>query len=1487
MLYGSTTLSEVYEFLLVAQDEIEQGFFVHDAGRLLYATQTCARISGYTLEELKAMESIYALVVPEERELLLEHLRRSGESVAEHYESAIVHKDGRRIDVEIVVKPLQAGRGHQAVLIRDITERKRAERDLKESEQRFRQLFEQATDALLVHDEEGKVVDCNREACRSLGYSREELLALRVQDFVSNLASGEERVWIGGGIREHPAASEVEAPTAGFHLAEHRRKDGTTFPVEVRVDAVDYGGKRMMLAACRDITGFKRAAEVLKESEERFRSALENASTGVALEGLDRRYLKVNRALCALLGYEEEELLAKASSEITHPEDLRKSEERTEQLLSGGAGTSSVEKRYIRKDGSVVWAISDVSLIRDAEGNPSHFVSQFRDITDRKSVEEKLRETQERYRALVEEVPAITYVHAQQPGGSSTTVYISPQIEALLGYTPEEYTADPEFWTTILHPEDRERVLAEDERSGETGEPFSTEFRMVARDGRTVWLREEGRLVGTEGSDSQLWHGVMFDITQLKRAEEALRETETRYRTLVETIPAVTYIQEIHDTSTTVYASPQIKDMLGYTPEECTTDPDHWIQVLHPEDKERVLAEDERTNATGEPFSMEYRQIAKDGRVVWLRDEARVVRDDEGDPAYWLGVQVDITKLKEAEALLRESEERFRSVVQNSSEVVNIVDIDGTVKYASPALERVLGHRSEEFVGQNVLDFVHPDDLPGVARKTQEALREPAVARNEAEYRFRHKDGSWRHMEALGTYLLDDPSVKGVLVTSRDVTKRKEAERKRHEAEVRFRTLVEQVPAIIYAEELSRNGKVLTYMSPQYEALFGYSWEPGVPHPEQWLDKVHPEDRERLITEDARTDETLEPFMAEYRMFTRDGRILWMRDEAVVVRDDNGKPLFWQGIRFDITEQKRADEALKKSESSLAKAQQQAHLGSWEWDLNTGEASFSDEVFRIFGYGPHELSATFENFMKTVHPDDREALERKIDEVIYEGGSYDFEHRVVRPSGEVRVVHCRAEILSGEGGEPLRMVGTVHDITERKELEKQLAHQALHDALTGLPNRSLFVDRLEQALARADRHRGKIAVLFLDVDNFKVVNDSLGHEAGDKLLIEMSRRLRACIRPGDTVARLGGDEFTILLEEVYDLSDAVRVAERIAEELQAPFDLEGQEVFATASIGIALGDLAQSRPANLLRDADLAMYRAKDTGRAHYEVFEPGMNTQARERLKLANDLRRALEQDELKVHYQPQVLLETGRIIGMEALVRWEHPERGLVEPSEFVGIAEETGLILPLGKRVLEMACRQARSWQGRRAGAPAICVNLSARQFQQRDLVDDIARVLRESGLDPSSLVLEITESVVMRDARSSVVTFEGLTNLGVRLAIDDFGTGYSSLSYLRRFPVEYLKIDRSFVEKLGAESGDAVIASGIIGLAHTLGMRVIAEGTETAEQLRWLRELDCDLAQGNYFSKPLPGEAAIVLLKTNPAYRWQDSDTRDTPRRGIRD
>jgi diguanylate cyclase (GGDEF)-like protein len=460
-----------------------------------------------------------------------------------------------------------------------------------------------------------------------------------------------------------------------------------------------------------------------------------------------------------------------------------------------------------------------------------------------------------------------------------------------------------------------------------------------------------------------------------------------------------------------------------------------------------------------------------------------------------------------------------------------------------------------------------------------------------------------------------------------------------------------------------------------------------------------------------------------------------------------------------------------------------------------------------------------------------------------------------------------------EDDEILGAVLTFKDVTKRKALEEQLFYQAFHDALTGLPNRALLMNRLEHALHRADRQGTNVAVLFTDLDNFKVINDSLGHTAGDQLLVAVAERLKSCMRPEDSATRVGGDEFAILVEGINGATDVTRIAERIAEALQAPFALDVGEIFVTTSIGIALSGSAGERPADLLRYADLAMYRAKHKGKDRYQVFEPAMEAEVLKRWGLENELRRALEQEELRVHYQPVVTLESGKIAGAEALVRWEHPKRGLLLPEDFLEIAEETGLIVQIGQWVLRNACTQARTWQEQYPGAPPLTmsVNLSTREFFRPELV---AKVLSETEFEPTNLQLEILEGAMANDgACSATGTLLDLKNMGVKLAIDDFGMGYSSLSYLKRFPVDFLKIDRSFVRGLGhnpnnGASKDAEIVKAMIDLTHALGLKVIAEGVETAGQLVRLRKMGCDLAQGNYFSEPLPGEGMSALLEALP-------------------
>ncbi len=511
-------------------------------------------------------------------------------------------------------------------------------------------------------------------------------------------------------------------------------------------------------------------------------------------------------------------------------------------------------------------------------------------------------------------------------------------------------------------------------------------------------------------------------------------------------------------------------------------------------------------------------------------------------------------------------------------------------------------------------------------------------------------------------------------------------------------------------------------------------------------------------------------------------------------------------------------------------------------------------------------------------------------EYLLASGNPLHDHEIIynRKEGETRTLSLKTSTMQGKDGQALATICIVGDVTERKRAEEQLKHQAFHDSLTGLPNRPLFLDRLEHALTRAQRQNGSVAVLFLDLDNFKMINDSLGHKVGDQLLMAVTERLKGCMRPSDTIARLGGDEFTVLLEDVQDLTIPISVAERIAQQLRTPISLRGSdqpkvqtkplhmehsEVFVTTSIGIAVKQGDHDHPDDLLRRADVAMYEAKRKGKACYALFEPKLTSRVKRFLQIENELRLALEREEFRVFYQPIVNLETNRISGLEALVRWAHATRGLVLPAEFISVAEQTGLIVPIGQWVLEESCRQVAKWEQARRNSQSlsppltVSVNLSGRQFAHPGLLEDITRTLRDTCLDPHALKLEITESVAMEDVDSALTILQRLKKLGVQLAIDDFGTGHSALSYLKRFPIDTLKVDRSFIDGLGQDPEDTAIVRATIAFAKTLNLTVTAEGIETTEQLAELRMLDCDQGQGYYFAMPMPAEALDKLLSAD--------------------
>ncbi len=563
---------------------------------------------------------------------------------------------------------------------------------------------------------------------------------------------------------------------------------------------------------------------------------------------------------------------------------------------------------------------------------------------------------------------------------------------------------------------------------------------------------------------------------------------------------------------------------------------------------------------------------------------------------------------------------------------------------------------------------------------------------------------------------------------------------------------------------------------------------------------------------------------------------------------------------------KSAEKALRESEAKLAKAQQLARMGSWEWNPQTGEFSCSDGIGHLLGISPLRMnSITVERLSQFVHPADYEQVRETVEAFKVAGKPFDIECRIVCEDGTELVVNGQGEIEPQADGGAALFYGTLLDITERKRAESVIQQLAYYDTLTGLPNRTLCQDRLRQAIAQAHRERRLVGVLFLDLDRFKSVNDTLGHLYGDRVLKMVADRLCRVVRESDTVARLGGDEFVVILTAVNHTDDINEMAGRILADLAVPLQLDANELFTTGSIGVAIYPMDGDDEQTLMKNADIAMYKAKELDKNNYQFFCKEMNVKIVERLMLEASLRRALARSEFSLVYQPQIDINTGSIIAMEALIRWCHPDLGVMLPDTFISVAEETGLILPIGEWVLRTACAQNKAWQDAGYVKLRVAVNISARQFKQKELLRTVAAVLDETGLEPKFLELELTESTVMTDALEAAHTLRKLKGMGIFLAIDDFGTGYSSLSYLKHFAMDRLKIDRSFVHDIATNADDSAIAEAIIAMGHSLNLRVVAEGVESKSQLEFLRERNCDEIQGYLLGRPLSREACTDMLR----------------------
>jgi diguanylate cyclase (GGDEF)-like protein/PAS domain S-box-containing protein len=808
----------------------------------------------------------------------------------------------------------------------------------------------------------------------------------------------------------------------------------------------------------------------------------------------------------------------------------------------------------------------------------------------------------------------------------------------------------------------------------------------------------------------------------------------------------------------------------------------------------------------------------------------------------------DVTARRRTEDALRETEERTRLILENALDAIVAIDGEGRVITWNPQAERTFGWGREEALGRRLGELIVPlqhrwAHTRGIERYMRTGRAK--VLNQRIEITALHKSGREFPVELAISRASGGDGV-SFSAFVRDITERKRAEAALRESEERYRDLVENVNEIIF--ELDREG-VITYISPAVEGVTDF--KPEELFGRSGRELVHPDDLP-ILQQDAMAGH-------EFRLLTRDGQYKWMRSSLQRL-EENGEPAGVRGILVDITERKRAEDALRASEERYRNlvntAQDAIYTVSPKGELTSLNAAFKT----LTGWAPEEWIG--KSFAPIVHPDDLSVALDVLKRVLG-GETASFELRIKSKSGDYLIAEFSAAPLV-EDGRITGLLGVGRDVTEKRKAQETIRQLAYHDGLTGLPNRALFEDRLQVALAQAQRQRQMVAVMFLDVDRFKLVNDTMGHSGGDILLKSVAEELSGAIRDGDTVARVGGDEFTLLLPAINGEGDAVVVAERILETIKHPRFVEGQEFSVTTSIGITIFPQDGSDVDTLLRNADTAMYRAKERGRDNFQLYTPAMNAAVMQRLSLENDLRHAVERGELLLHYQPVADVTSGQIVGAEALVRWDHPQRGRLEPDDFISLAEETGLIVPIGQWVLREACLQARAWQDAGFAPVRLGVNLSARQLHHKGLVNLVTEVLDESGISPDWLQLEITEGDVMSNVEFIIGVLHRLRGMGVSISVDDFGTGYSSLSYLKRFPIDSVKIDRSFVRDLATDPSDAAIVTTVISMARNLNLRVVAEGVETNEQLDFLRRRACDEYQGYLVSRPVPGQAFTRLM-----------------------
>ncbi|HIK46077.1 MAG TPA: EAL domain-containing protein [Leptolyngbyaceae cyanobacterium M65_K2018_010] len=1111
-----------------------------------------------------------------------------------------------------------------------------------------------------------------------------------------------------------------------------------------------------------------------------------------------------------------------------------------------------------------------------------------------------LRAAEARFQVIFEQV-GVAICQADLQG---RLVDVNPGMCQMLGYSPGELVG--KTFHEITHPADvsldleyNERLLAGDLNA------FSIEKRYLHKSGRSIWVALTVGLVRHSDGDPWFSIGIAQDIGDRKAAEMALRRSEERFALAIQ--DSKVGVWDWPAGTDGLYLSSNLVNLLGYDSSLNTMTA--WLALIHPEDAPLVAADLARfRRGRGGQFEHTYRVRHRDGSLRWILSRGQSIGEGAKGQARLAGTHTDITEMKQTEAALQASHQHVSDILESITDAFFALDRHSQFTYLNQRAEQFLQRSRQMLLGRNFW-YEFPEVLGTLfSQRFRQAMVERQSTTFE-EYFARAK--RWYEVHVY-------PTQNGLAVYLQDITSRRLTAQKFEHQIRREQALNRVIQAIRQSLDLDTIFETAAREIAYLLQVDHANIQRYCPQTQVWQEVAEYRTDPTMIsllntlcmTAETNLSDRLKQLQIVQLDSSRDHHPLtqalpgnWL---LVPLPLTDGLPWGCLGIHrpaleeevwqpsdielvkivadqlvIAIQQAQTLDQAQRelqerqRAEARLKEAQRIAHTGNWELALPSHTLTWSEQMYRIYNLdGPTE-PLSFEQQMALLEESDRPDWQSQLATALQDGSPINLEGTLRLPNGERKFVQLLGQAQHDAQGTLVALVGTLTDITERKQIEERLAYEALHDPLTGIPNRACFMEQLNAAAKRAQTDQAQaFAVLFIDLDRFKVINDSLGHLVGDQLLIECARRLSSVVRDGDLVARLGGDEFAILLNHIVSLEDPVKVANRIHEVLQTPLTLEGREIFISASVGVSSSLTGSVEAVDFLRDADTAMYQAKNNGRGRSALFDPKMYEQVATQLTLESDLQRALERGEIGLEYQPIVNLQNGALVGFEALVRWHHSQWGMVPPPRFIPLAEETGLILAIGEWTQRKACQQLSHWQKTlpQAGDLIMSVNLSVKQFSNQNLITKIDQALAEAHLSSHCLRLEITESALIENPDTAESLLLALKERGIQLCIDDFGTGYSSLSMVHRFPVQILKIDRSFTSRIEADRRGAAMVQAILALAHSLGMTAIAEGVETDAQVVQLRQFGCPFAQGYRFSKPLSAQAAEQVIR---AWPWSRS------------